>query len=124
MVSSLEKQSFKASQFEAAKGGTATDVLKNIPSVTVNAEGEITVRGSKGFLILVNGKPSQIDAATLLSQIPANTIEKIEMITAPLPNMMLMEKLNYQYHNQNRYKRRHFVVNQFTIWTSSYQKVL
>ncbi|NBA73981.1 TonB-dependent receptor [Emticicia sp. ODNR4P] len=83
MVSSLEKQSFKASQFEAAKGGTATDVLKNIPSVTVNAEGEITVRGSKGFLILVNGKPSQIDAATLLSQIPANTIEKIEMITAP-----------------------------------------
>jgi hypothetical protein len=41
MVSSLEKQSFKASQFEAAKGGTATDVLKNIPSVTVNAEGRL-----------------------------------------------------------------------------------
>ncbi len=83
VVATLEKQVFRAEQFEVARGGTATDVLKNIPSVMVNAEGEITVRGSKGFLILVNGKPTQIDAATILSQIPANTIEKIEMITAP-----------------------------------------
>ncbi len=83
VVATLEKQVFKTDQFELAKGGTATDVLRNIPSVSVNAEGELTVRGAKGFLILVNGKPSQLDAATLLSQIPANTIEKIEMITAP-----------------------------------------
>jgi outer membrane receptor protein involved in Fe transport len=83
VIATLEKQVFKAEQFEVAKGGTATDVIKNIPSVMVNAEGEITVRGAKGFLILVNGKPTQIDAATILSQIPANTIEKIEMITAP-----------------------------------------
>jgi ferric enterobactin receptor len=83
VVATLEKQVFKTEQFESAKGGTATDVLRNIPSVSVNAEGDISVRGSKGFLILVNGKPSQIDAATLLAQIPANTIEKIEMITAP-----------------------------------------
>jgi ferric enterobactin receptor len=83
MVATLEKQVFKTEQFEAAKGGTATDVLRNIPSVSVNGEGDITVRGSKGFLILVNGKPSPLDAATLLAQIPANTIDKIEMITAP-----------------------------------------
>ena len=83
VVTTLEKQVFKAEQFEVAKGGTATDVLRNIPSISVNAEGEITMRGSKGFLVLVNGKPSQVDAATLLAQIPANTIEKIEMITAP-----------------------------------------
>ncbi len=83
VVVTLEKQVFKTEQFEVAKGGTATDLLRNIPSVSVNAEGEISVRGSKGFLILVNGKPSQVDAATLLAQIPANTIEKIEMITAP-----------------------------------------
>lgn len=83
VISMLEKQVFKAEQFEVAKGGTATDVLKNIPSVMVNAEGEIMVRGSKGFLILINGKPSQIEAATVLAQIPANTIEKVEMITAP-----------------------------------------
>jgi outer membrane receptor protein involved in Fe transport len=83
IITSLEKQVFKTEQFEVAKGGTAIEVLRNIPSVSVNAEGEIMVRGSKGFLILVNGKPSQVDAATLLSQIPANTIDKIEMITAP-----------------------------------------
>lgn len=83
MISTIEKQIFKAEQFEVAKGGTATDVLKNIPSVIVNAEGEISVRGSKGFLILINGKPTQVDAATILAQIPANTIEKVEMITAP-----------------------------------------
>lgn len=83
MIATIEKQVYKAEQFEVAKGGTATDVLKNIPSVVVNAEGEITVRGSKGFLVMVNGKPSQVDVATLLSQIPANSIDKIEMITAP-----------------------------------------
>ncbi len=83
VVATMEKQVFKAEQFEVAKGGTATDVLKNIPSVIVNAEGEITVRGSKGFLVMINGKPSQVDAATLLAQIPANTIDKVEMITAP-----------------------------------------
>jgi ferric enterobactin receptor len=83
VIATLEKQVFKTEQFEVAKGGTATDVLRNIPSITVNAEGEITMRGSKGFLILVNGKPTQVDAATLLAQIPANTIERIEMITAP-----------------------------------------
>lgn len=83
MVATLEKQVFKADQFEVAKGGSATDVLKNIPSVMVNAEGEISVRGSKGFLVLINGKPTQVDVATILAQIPANTIDKIEMITSP-----------------------------------------
>lgn len=83
VTTTIEKQVFRAEQFEVARGGTAIDVIKNIPSVMVNAEGEISVRGSKGFLILINGKPSQIDISTLLSQIPANTIEKIEMITAP-----------------------------------------
>ena len=83
VIATIEKQVYKAEQFEVAKGGTATDVLRNIPSVVVNAEGEITVRGSKGFLVMVNGKPSQVDMATLLAQIPANSIDKIEMITAP-----------------------------------------
>ncbi len=83
VVTTLEKKVFKSDQFEVAKGGNATDVLRNIPSITLNAEGEITMRGSKGFLVLINGKPSQIDIATLLAQIPANSIDKIEMITAP-----------------------------------------
>jgi ferric enterobactin receptor len=83
IVATIEKQIFRTDQLDVVKGGTAIEALRNIPSVSVNAEGEISVRGSKGFLILINGKPSQVDAATLLQQIPANTIDKIEMITAP-----------------------------------------
>ena len=79
----IDKQTYKANQFESAKGGTAVDVLKNMPSVTVNTEGEIRLRGSSGFLVLVNGKPVQADAATILNQIPANSIENVELITAP-----------------------------------------
>jgi len=79
----LDKQTYKANQFEVAKGGTATDVLKNLPSVAVNSSGEISVRGSTGFLVLINGKPVLTDAQTILSQLPANIIEGIELITAP-----------------------------------------
>jgi outer membrane receptor protein involved in Fe transport len=79
----IDKQQYKASQFETAKGGTAIDVIKNLPSVTVNGEGQISLRGSNGFLVLVNGKPVLNDAATILSQMPANTIQIIELITAP-----------------------------------------
>lgn len=49
----LEKQTYRAEQFEAAKGGTAVDVLKNMPSVAVSGQGEITVRGATGFLVLM-----------------------------------------------------------------------
>jgi outer membrane receptor protein involved in Fe transport len=83
LTNKLEKQTYKASQFESAKGGTATDVLKNLPSVSVNSAGEISMRGSTGFLILINGKPILADAQIILSQLPANTIENIELITAP-----------------------------------------
>ncbi len=79
----IDKQTYKANQFEAAKGGTAVDVLKNLPSVAVNGLGEISVRGSTGFLVLINGKPVLTDAQTVLSQLPANSIENIELITAP-----------------------------------------
>ncbi|HWV74121.1 MAG TPA: TonB-dependent receptor [Pseudosphingobacterium sp.] len=79
----IDKQVYKAGQFESAKGGTAVDVIKNMPSVSVDGQGEISVRGSKGFLVLINGKPVQTDAYTILSQLPANTIENIELITAP-----------------------------------------
>ncbi len=82
-VNKIDKQVYKADQFEAAKGGTAVDVIKNMPSVTVDGQGEISVRGSKGFLVLINGKPVQTDASTILSQLPANSVENIELITAP-----------------------------------------
>lgn len=79
----IDKQVYKADQFGAAKGGTAIDVLKNMPSVSVNGEGQISMRGSGGFQVLLNGKPVLTDAQTILSQLPANSIENIELITAP-----------------------------------------
>ena len=82
-LNKIDKQSYRADQFESAKGGTAVDVLKNLPSVSVNGEGQISVRGSTGFLVLVNGKPVLTDAQTVLSQLPANSLENIELITSP-----------------------------------------
>ncbi len=79
----LEKQTYSSEQFETAKGGTAIDVLKNMPAVAVNGQGDVTVRGSSGFLVLVNGKPVLTDAQTALGQIPANLVHNIELITSP-----------------------------------------
>ncbi|MEO8173967.1 MAG: TonB-dependent receptor, partial [Sediminibacterium sp.] len=83
VANKIDKQTYKAAQFESAKGSSVIDVLKNLPSVAVNGSGEISVRGSTGFLVLINGKPVITDAQTLLSQLPANTVENIELITAP-----------------------------------------
>ncbi|TAD91334.1 MAG: TonB-dependent receptor [Bacteroidetes bacterium] len=83
IANKLDKQTYKANQFETVKGGSATDVLRNLPSVSVNGAGEISVRGSTGFLVLIDGKPVLTDAQTILSQLPANTIENIEILTSP-----------------------------------------
>lgn len=82
-INKLEKQTYKADQFESAKGGSAVEVLRNMPSVAVNGEGVITVRGSSGFLLLINGKPVLTDAQSALSQIPANSVDNVELITSP-----------------------------------------
>lgn len=82
-MNKVDKQTYHAEQFESAKGGSAIDVLRNMPSIAVNGEGIITVRGSSGFLVLINGKPVLTDAQTALSQLPANTVEHVELITSP-----------------------------------------
>ncbi len=79
----IDKQTFRAGQFESAKGGSAVDVLKNLPSVSVDGEGGVSVRGSSGFLVLINGKPVITDIQTVLSQLPANAVENVELITSP-----------------------------------------
>ena len=83
LANKIDKQVYKADQFASAKGGNAIDVIKNMPSVSVDSQGEISMRGSTGFLVLINGKPVLVDAATALSQLPANAIENIELITSP-----------------------------------------
>lgn len=82
-INKIDKQVYRAGQFETAKGGSAIDVIKNLPSVSVNGEGNISMRGSESFMVLINGKPVITDAQTVLSQMPANTVENIEVVTSP-----------------------------------------
>lgn len=82
-IHKADRQVFEAEKFQSSMGGTATDVLRNLPSVNVNALGEITARGSSGFVVMINGKPLQADAQAILNQIPANAIKNVELITAP-----------------------------------------
>ncbi|MGB6153788.1 MAG: TonB-dependent receptor [Pricia sp.] len=83
VINKIDRQVFDASKFQNSQGGSATDVVRNIPSVTVDGLGEISVRGSTGFVVLLNGNPVQGNASTLLNQLPANAIERVEVITAP-----------------------------------------
>ncbi|MBB4080898.1 outer membrane receptor protein involved in Fe transport [Lewinella aquimaris] len=79
----VDKQVFDAAQFSNARGGTATDVLRNLPAVSVAADGTISVRGTDGFQLVIDGKPTQGDPLTILAQLPANAIESVEFITSP-----------------------------------------
>ncbi|WP_026965931.1 TonB-dependent receptor domain-containing protein [Algoriphagus terrigena] len=79
----LDKQSYSAENFEAAQGGSATDILKNLPGISINGEGQLSIRGATGFVVMLNGKPVQGDPMMILSQLPANGIEKVEWISSP-----------------------------------------
>lgn len=79
----IDRQIFDVKKYQSSIGGNAIDLVKNLPSVTMNGIGEISVRGSNGFTVLINGKPTQGDATSILAQLPANAIENIELITAP-----------------------------------------
>lgn len=83
VINKIDRQIFDANKFQNSLGGNATDIIKNIPSVTVDAQGEISVRGSSGFVVLLNGNPVQGNASDLLNQFPANAVERVEVITAP-----------------------------------------
>ncbi|GGF29250.1 outer membrane beta-barrel family protein [Echinicola rosea] len=79
----IDRQVFEAGSFEASRGGTATDLLRNLPGLSTDASGNISVRGTTGFVVMVNDKPIQTDPSILLNQIPANSIQNIEVVTAP-----------------------------------------
>ncbi|MBR1849792.1 MAG: TonB-dependent receptor [Bacteroidales bacterium] len=82
----LDKRVVNVDKNIVAGGGTASDVLEQVPSVAVDNDGNVTLRGSTNVKVLVNGRPSELlasDLATLLEQIPASTVENIEVITNP-----------------------------------------
>ena len=73
----LDKKTVSGSSSLSASGGSAVDVLKSMPSVRVDADGEVSFRGSTGFLVYVDGKPSMLEGTQALEQIPAENIEDI-----------------------------------------------
>ena len=64
-------------------GATASEIMNNIPSVNVDQDGKISLRGNQNVRILIDGRPTNIDPAQLLKQIPSTSIKKIELITNP-----------------------------------------
>ncbi|MEW7291196.1 TonB-dependent receptor domain-containing protein [Aquimarina sp. 2304DJ70-9] len=64
-------------------GGTAAEIMNNIPSVNVDQDGNIALRGNENVRILIDGKPTNLSASQLLRQIPSTSIKKIELITNP-----------------------------------------
>ena len=82
----LDKKVFTVDQNIASAGASVTDVLENIPSVDVDQEGNISLRNSEDVEIWINGKPAGLTSENrgqVLQQMPAGTIEKIELITNP-----------------------------------------
>ncbi|MEC4048473.1 outer membrane beta-barrel family protein [Flavobacterium sp. SUN046] len=80
----LDKKVYNVGKDLMVKGGTVSDLLDNIPSVSVDAEGNVSLRGNDNVKILVDGRPSNaINIADALRMIPADAIEKVEVITNP-----------------------------------------
>jgi len=81
----LDKKIYTVGKDLSVRGGTANDVLDNIPSVSTDLDGNILLRGNDAARILINGKPSRLVGinSTFIKQLPADAIEKVEVITSP-----------------------------------------
>ncbi len=82
----LDKKIYNVGKDLTVRGGTVSDVLDNVPSVSVDVEGNVQLRGNDDVRILINGKPSALtglNSTDALRQLPAESIEKVEVITSP-----------------------------------------
>ncbi len=84
---SIDRRSYGIAQDLATTTGTISDALKNIPSVEVDVQGNVSLRGDTNVTILVDGKPSALfrgqSAAQALQSLPADSVERVEVITNP-----------------------------------------
>jgi len=86
MQMGIDKKIFSVDQSLVSEGGSASDLLQNVPSVQSDIDGNISLRGSAGVSVLIDGKPSLIaggNIAQILQSIPASSIESVELITNP-----------------------------------------
>lgn len=82
----LDKKIYNVGKDMTIKGGNASDVLDNVPSVNVDAQGAVSLRGNENVRILIDGKPSALvglSGTAALRNLPADAIEKVEVITSP-----------------------------------------
>ena len=83
---SIDRKVYNVEQDVLSKSSSVSELLQNIPSVEVDIDGNVTLRGSSNVLILINGKTSPLmgkSQATVLQQMPASAIERVELITNP-----------------------------------------
>ena len=86
LINSLERKVYNVDKNIVNTGGTVTEVLSNIPSVNVDMDGKVSLRGTENVTILIDGKPSGMlggDRKAVLQQIPASAVDQIEVITNP-----------------------------------------
>jgi len=79
----IDKKVIDVSQMATTISGNAADVLENVPSVSVDIEGNVSLRGSTNFTVLIDNRPSVMEAQDALQQIAASSIETMEIITNP-----------------------------------------
>ena len=83
IINKIDKKIIVVGKDLLSAGSTASEILDNLPAVDVDADGSVSYKGNKGVMIYLDGKPTSISAENLLNQLPANSIEKIELITNP-----------------------------------------
>lgn len=86
ITNNLDKKIITVDKNMALSGGSAADIMENVPSVSVDAEGNVSLRGNQNITLLIDGKPASqagISSSDILNQLPASAIESIEVITNP-----------------------------------------
>ena len=86
MTNEIDRKVYDPSKLILSKTGSATDILENIPAVELDVDGNITLRGSSAVRIMIDGRPSRFtgeDLSALLQSLPANSVEKVEVMTNP-----------------------------------------